>query len=170
MKAFHTNWSKVFAVKHPNQPYEIEDFELLTTMLSALEWRKHNGSIRMVTDQTGYDYYKKLGLLWIWDDGVDNVLDHLIPANVNPHVFWAAAKLYALTYQPAPVVMMDTDFIVWNTLGDRISAYPLSIIHREEINPTVYPQKLFLKTDDDYVWPELDWDIAPCNTAFVCFP
>ena len=100
MKAFHTNWSKVFAVKHPNQPYEIEDFELLTTMLSALEWRKHNGSIRMVTDQTGYDYYKKLGLLWIWDDGVDNVLDHLIPANVNPHVFWAAAKLYALPACP----------------------------------------------------------------------
>ena len=33
----------------------------------------------------------------------------------------------------------------------------------------MYPQKLFLKADDDYVWPDLDWDIAPCNTAFVCF-
>ena len=28
---------------------------------------------------------------------------------------------------------------------------------------------MFLKADDDYVWPDLDWDIAPCNTAFVCF-
>ena len=28
----------------------MEDYELLTLMLSALAWRRHNGEIRMVTD------------------------------------------------------------------------------------------------------------------------
>jgi hypothetical protein len=44
LTAFHTAWTKpFFALRRP--PFHLEDWNILTTMLSALEWRKHNGGI-----------------------------------------------------------------------------------------------------------------------------
>ena len=48
MQAFHSNWTRPFFVRNPHMEYRIEPFELLTTALSALEWRRENGSIRMI--------------------------------------------------------------------------------------------------------------------------
>ena len=58
MDAIHINWTKPFRNKF-NAPYEIEDFEILTTILSALKWREKNGNIKMVTDSVGAQYIKK---------------------------------------------------------------------------------------------------------------
>ena len=48
MQAFHSNWTIPFFIRNPHIEYRIEPFELLTTALSALEWRRENGSIRMI--------------------------------------------------------------------------------------------------------------------------
>ena len=61
MDAIHINWTKPFRNRF-NAPYEVEDFEILTTILSALKWREKNGNIKMVTDSVGAQYYKKTGL------------------------------------------------------------------------------------------------------------
>ena len=45
MRGFHVNWTRPFAVRAPGMPYAVEPFELLTTALSALFWRRENGSI-----------------------------------------------------------------------------------------------------------------------------
>ena len=45
MQAFHSNWTRPFFIRNPHMEYRIEPFELLTTALSALEWRRENGSI-----------------------------------------------------------------------------------------------------------------------------
>ena len=58
MDAIHINWAKPFRNRF-NAPYEVEDFEILTTILSALKWREKNGNIKMVTDSVGAQYYKK---------------------------------------------------------------------------------------------------------------
>ena len=50
IKAFHSNWTTPFFKMNPNKEYYIEDFEILTTIISALKWREKNGSINMVTD------------------------------------------------------------------------------------------------------------------------
>mgnify|MGYP000721346980 FL=1 len=39
MDAIHINWTKPFRNRF-NVPYEVEDFEILTTILSALKWRE----------------------------------------------------------------------------------------------------------------------------------
>ena len=65
MDAIHINWTKPFRNRF-NAPYEVEDFEILTTILSALKWREKNGNIKMVTDSVGAEYYKKTGLDVIW--------------------------------------------------------------------------------------------------------
>ena len=56
IKAFHSNWTTPFFKMNPNKEYYIEDFEILTTIISALKWREKNGSIKMVTDEIGANY------------------------------------------------------------------------------------------------------------------
>jgi hypothetical protein len=112
MTAFHSNWTRPFFSNNPSRVYCIEDWDLLTTILSALEWRKHNGSIQMVTDETGSEYYRRLGLEHIWDLGITGDLDKHIDRGISPCCFWAGGKIFALRKQHVPCAMIDTDLIV----------------------------------------------------------
>lgn len=144
-----------------NRPYEIEDFEILTTILSALKWREKNGSISMITDSAGEEYYRKTGLTAVWDS-VENALDDV---DVNPDVFWAAGKIFALSGQSAPVAMIDTDFIVWESINpDALS--DVTAIHFEDLYPDVYPPKEYFHMKNYSFDDELDWNLKACNTAF----
>ncbi|MCH5211360.1 MAG: hypothetical protein J1F01_10415 [Oscillospiraceae bacterium] len=158
MNAIHINWTKPFTNKS-GRPYETEDFEILTTILSALRWREKNGKITMITDSEGEKYYQKINLTSIWD-GVENILDDI---DVNPDVFWAAGKIYALSRQSAPVAMIDTDFIVWETID---AAKDAAVIHYEDLYPDVYPGKEYFKMKDYAFDDEFDWSLKACNTAF----
>ena len=77
MKAFVSNWTRPYAVRCPDRPYQMTDFDLLTTVLSALVWRRENGSIRMITDDTGAQYYRSLGLTDLWDGGIFTYLNDI---------------------------------------------------------------------------------------------
>lgn len=161
MNAIHINWTKPFTNKTRGE-YQCEDFELLTTILSALMWRAKNGSITMITDSVGAGYYKKTGLNVIWDR-IETRLDDI---DVNPDVFWAAGKLYALSGQSAPVAMLDTDFIVWETL-DFDAPEAATVIHFEDLYPDVYPPAEYFKVKEGYeLDARLDWSLKACNTAF----
>ena len=160
MNAIHINWTKPFMNKF-NRPYEVEDFEILTSILSALKWREKNGSITMITDSVGEEYYRKTGLDVIWDS-VENALDSV---DVNPDVFWAAGKIFALSRQSAPVAMIDTDFIVWETI-DPNSLSDVTVIHFEDLYPDVYPPKEHFNVKDYSFDEDFDWHLKACNTAF----
>lgn len=156
MDAFHSLWTK----PSDNEP---EEYVLLTMLLSALMWRKKNGRITMVTDTYGARLLEKYGISHAWDDVV-TALDN-IPSHVNPTVFWAAGKIYALSHFEAPVVSIDTDFIVWESLNLERSKSDITVIHRETLNPSVYPDSVdFVSFDDGF-----DWTVLPANTAFVYF-
>jgi hypothetical protein len=168
MNAFHSNWTKPFFLRNRGVPYFVEDYDLLTTILSALEWRKHNGGIKMVTDATGAEYYRRLGLTHIWDLGITTSLDVLDNEAIFPLSFWAAGKIFALEQQPVPCVMIDTDFIVWKSLATDTNDEKLVVAHREDLNGEWYPEKTFFNMDRNYQFPaEWDWTILPCNTALL---
>lgn len=169
MNAFHTFWSRPFCMAHPGQPLMMADYDLFCTILSALQWRRKNGSIRLITDRMGERYFCSYGLDFLWDGGIDVVLDH-IPYCVDPLTFWAAGKLYALRTMQAPCVMLDIDFIVWENLSDALSASDLMVIHREELNPDIYPDPRSFVCSEGYRYPD-DWDftLPACNTAFCYF-
>jgi len=156
MNAFHSLWSKP-------QNGEPEEYVLLTMVLSALMWRKHNGRITMVTDSAGAELLEKHNVSHAWDEIVTD-LDN-IPEYVNPTVFWAAGKIYALSRFDSPVVSIDTDFIVWKNLGLEHTKSDITVIHRETLNPAVYPDSRDFVTFDD----GFDWTVLPANTAFVYF-
>ncbi len=166
MQAFHTLWTRPYTVSHPNQPFALTDFDLLCMVLSAMQWRKTNGSIRLITDAIGAQYVYFTGLDLLWDSGIDISLN-AIPNTVDPATFWAAGKLFALQTQRAPCVMLDTDFIVWDTLTEVLSRADLTVIHREELQPEVYPDPAAFVHTPEYRYPEgWDFSLPACNTAF----
>lgn len=167
IEVFHSNWTRPFLNSNPHKEYYIDDFEILTTILSALKWREKNGNIKMITDKVGANYYKSIGLDIIWDLGIDVALDD-ISYKINSNIFWAAGKLYALKGKKTPCVMIDTDFIVWENIEDILINSEVSVIHKENIIEDVYPNKDYFKFKNGYSLDEnFDWTVLPSNTAFA---
>jgi len=168
LNAFHSNWTKPFSLRNQGASYFIEDYDLLTSILSALEWRKHNGGIKMVTDTTGAEYYRQLGLEHVWDLGITTSLDLLDSEAIFPLSFWAAGKIFALKEQPVPCVMIDKDFIVWKSIAAAVNGAALAVAHREDLYDEIYPERSFFNMDEHYKFPaEWDWTVLPCNTALL---
>lgn len=169
MRAFHSNWTRPFFLRHPEaKSYHPEPFELLTTALSALLWQQENGSIAMLCDGPAAAFYTEWGLSSLWNDGIHTVLDDIDSA-INPSIFWAAGKLYALRHFGAPCVMIDTDFIVWRPLEPLLKDKQLACIHKEELSSDVYPPRESLPAFPDALISGLDWTVLPANTALSFF-
>ena len=153
MQGFHTLRMR------DGQVQNLQDFELMTMILSALSWRKHNGKIDLVTDAVGKEYIEKLGIGFVWDE----------------NTFWAAGKLVALGMYQSPCAVIDLDFIVWKQLNfsDFDNAYDVVTIHDEKVNNDVYPQKDFFAFKEGSSWQkwvqEPDWRVPALNTAFAYF-
>jgi len=161
MNAFHT-------LRFKNKQY-LDDYEILTMILSALEWRKHNGNIFLYTDIKGKEYVEMLGLKHIYN-GINACLDSIDNYGINENIFWAGAKIFALQKQQIPCVMMDIDFIVWKRINCGLNKNGLSVIHFENIDPNVYPSEHYFKLKKNFYFPKnLDWHIKPANCAFVIF-
>lgn len=162
MQALHANWTKPKSLT--SDGFFIEDFDILTTVLSALKWREKNGTIKMATDSVGLEFYRKRGLNTLWDEISDELDD--IPETVNPSVFWAAGKLFALRNSTVPTAVIDTDFIVWDRLAfDALG--DLTVIHTEELTPDIYPNPSTFATDSTYTFsPRFNYGVNPTNTAF----
>ncbi|MGN1097556.1 MAG: DUF6734 family protein [Clostridia bacterium] len=164
MKAIHSLWTRPFFVRG-GRDFFMEDFEILTMILSALVWRRGGGSIKMVTDDEGAKYFSSRKLEKLWDGGIETPLNG-VPETVDPFLFWAGGKLLALNSQPEPVCMIDTDMIVWREC-DSIAELDIVAAHREDIMLDVYPDKEYFRMKPEYTFPDWDWNIQPCNTAFL---
>lgn len=141
-----------------------EDFDLYCTAISALQWRKLGGNIIMCCDSAYAEYYRKIGFVNIWNEIRCNIDDDL--EGINPKMFWAGAKILALRDMSAPVVMLDTDFIVW-----KLPKFGREIIaaHREDISDDIYPDLSFFSVRN-HIIPNFSESVLPLNTAFLYLP
>ncbi len=165
MEAIHTFWGIPNKAKNNGKVF-ISDLEMLVMILSAVEWKKQNGRIIMVTDSEGYKYFEENKLLSLWGDCRTD-LDGLI--NINPSAFWAAGKLYALDKINKPCVMLDTDMIIWKKL-DYLWSLDVVAAHKEDLSDSVYPDpSKFEYKDNIVIYPPKVWDytIPAMNTAFL---
>lgn len=165
MNAIHVNSTLPFFSKHKDGDYSIEDFTLYNTVISALQWRKMNGDIFMCTDSVGKSYYERLGIDKVWNGVYD-----IIPTDmegINPIMFWAAGKLIAMSGMDGDYALIDEDFIVWNKL--RLSAKNITVAHREDLTPDVYPDPFSFGADFP-IMKKLNMSVLPCNTAFLYIP
>lgn len=148
--------------------YQVEDFELLTTILSAAAWCRFNGPVRLYTDRVGEAYYKRLGMTELWDGGIDTDVLESLPASINHDVFWTAGRTAAIRAEAAPFVTLDTDLVVWGPVDGLITSEFMAL-HPEPLHHGVYRSRCELSTPAGYVWEEWDWEATPCNASLMYF-
>ena len=166
MLGVHVNWTKPFFTRNQGD-YFLHDFEILTLILSALKWREKNGKIKLYTDNVGYDFYKKLDLLNLWDGGIECNLDEIVDKEINAYNLWAAAKIYVLREEKEPFVMFDTDLIVWKPIHQYLEKSDAVAIHGEILH-FAYPPKDSFVMNHKYVFdPSWSWEEKPINTCFL---
>lgn len=93
IEGFHTLWTAPYFEKSKDDTYSMQDYELLTMILSALMWRKMNGPITLYGDARAIDYVERQGLSYIWNGGIKEIQ---VPDSISPGVFWAAASCMRL--------------------------------------------------------------------------
>ncbi len=165
IRGFHTLWTRPYLVSNNTDEYFMEDYDILTMILSALMWRKNNGDISLFGDNAALDYIESLGLSHIWNGGLYEIK---VPDNVPEKVFWAAGKLYAMRQMKMPAVMVDLDLVIWKDISQYVKYTDICAIHREGIYDDIYPGKDFFKMSEDYTFdPEWDWSAYPVNTCML---
>lgn len=162
---FHSIWSGPYCRGNNTDRLWMQDYEIWTMILSALMWRKNNGGIKLMCDETAHDYIKYLGIEGVWDMGVD---EFTVPIGVPAGVFWAAGKLYALKHMKTPVVMVDLDLIIWKDIRDVLLSTEICAIHREGLTPDIYPDRDFFNMSYKYVFDnKWNYDVYPVNTCML---
>lgn len=166
LSAFHVLWGAPAGKR--GIPFKLSQAELLTLVLSALLWRKSNGSIKLYTDRLGYEYIVSQNIEWIYDEGIDTETLVKHGYEINPEIFWAAGKILALHAHQAPCVMLDHDLIVVKPIHELIGDNEVLALHPEELNPDIYLKPELLKRADGYEFPkQFNWYLKPLNTAFL---
>ena len=162
MRAFHCLCSKP---SFYNNEFFMQDYQLLTMILSALQWKKNNGKIKLVADENAINYIKKIKLEWVWDFDIEELQEY---EEIDYNMFWAGAKLFALKSQISPIAMIDLDMIVWNNIQKLLSDKEIASIHNEPLDNNVYKDKHYFNMKRDYEFDkDFDWEVLPSNTAFL---
>lgn len=160
MKALHTLWSEP---SFAGREYFMEDFEMLTMIISAMTWKKYNGNIKLIADKKILEYFEEKNLLFIYDE----TEELKVRCQVNPKTFWAAGKLFALQQETEPCAVIDMDFIAWKNIDKFTENCDVTVAHRENFT-SVYPNLEYFKMNPKYRFNSgLDWQAYPCNTAFL---
>ena len=165
MNGFYSIWSEPSLRQKNKKEYYMQDFERLTLLLSAEEWKIHNGPVQMIADKQAVKFLETMGLLPVFNAGVEIMK---VDEKINSEVFWAAGKLEALKMIQTPTVMLDLDLIVWKNLDQFIKDRDVCVIHQEPIREEIYPGKDFFHMNQEYRFdPTLDWNVLPCNTSLL---
>lgn len=169
MLTFHSIWTKPAIVKGQDE-IVLWDFEWLTWLASIL-LAKRNGNVVLVADRRGKEFVEKAGLASFYDEivlGLD-----AIPPEVDPEIFWAAGKLYAIpllkrlqNYNPFEdaVASLDWDCIPWNYPTQTSEVMCLNL---ESTNWPWY--KDCQRKYAAFVSKEVNWQLAPANNGVFHF-
>ena len=164
LRGYHVLMTSPFTYSNPYKTFEMNHTALLTAELSARLWWRFNGSISLITDETGFDYIKRTSLSKAYDE-ILPILDRR-NFGIVPTKYWASGKIQALTKISAPCVILDMDILLWRKLT--VTSDELLCTHTEPLSLQCYPSPEFFHTDADYSYPS-DWDftVEPLNTAVL---
>ena len=140
-------------------------FDTLMLLASAIQWRKHNSNSELLLycDELTYNFIHQNSFNIVYD----NVIKMQEDSSIDKDVFWASSKVQVISGQKDPFIIMDNDFIVYNTfesfLKDKV------IVGHEENGQDYYPMPL-----DPYVKATKDILNRPnhksVNCCFLYFP
>ena len=78
---------------HPGEQYVMQDYEILMLMLSVSSFERHNGPVSMYADDAAASFLESEKIDDIFSRGIKMLK---VPEDIDPKVYWAAGKLYAL--------------------------------------------------------------------------
>src|SRR3712207_6583448 len=120
MRAIHVNWTR------PSLPYlgrstgpdgyQVEDFELLKTIISTAAWLRVIGTIALYSAHIGEACYRRLGMTGLWDGGIDAAVLESLDPTIGQHVFCTAGLVAALLAEAVPFCSLDTYLVVCRPL------------------------------------------------------
>ena len=147
--------------RHGNAPFGMDAANEWTARLSALLWKRYNGSICLMTDPEGARWAREAGLNRVYDEIRDDLDD---PYGLNHKKFWAAGKLLAMEKLASPCMIIDMDMMIWRPL--ELGGAKLAAAHIEHLNDEVYPPMNHFIMSSGYHFPA-DWNAAadPLNTS-----
>ena len=96
-----------------NDTAKFPESTLLFMQLSALQWRRTNGTIKLYTDTRMKKFLAERDLLSCWNFVDTDVLENFYCTNPNIRhdAFWSAGKFATYLSETAPFVCIDTDLI-----------------------------------------------------------
>ncbi len=164
MKGFYSLWTAPYQAKG-GSGFHLEDYEIATLILSVAAYQAYNGETCMYADDTAFAYLHEEGIADIFERGVIRMK---VPEDIDPLTYWAAGKMVALRMEDAPVVMIDTDLIIWKNIEKELKDAYVKVIHREELNPEIYPDPGSFEMKEGYEFPKSwDFNVLPANTALL---
>lgn len=132
MKVVFVNWTKPFFFKNPGQEYNITDEELLISKTSAINARKFlKFPIKLFTDDVGYSFYEKHGMLELFDEVDVDVLNQYNEHTLDAGKWWTSGKAIVIGKEEPPFLFLDNDFIVKSKLPESVFDYDLVHTHWE---------------------------------------
>lgn len=170
MNYIHSNHTAPFKLRKPKEKYDIEDFEILTTILSALYIKKNpKNKISMFADLTSADFYYKNKLNTLWDNIDLCALESLNKSKIDFEEYWAIGKLKAIKETKGPVVSLDTDFILLKEDYSLYENFDVVAAHNEFVGEnSAYRKKHLYKKPKGYEFDKkLDWLTEAFNTSFL---
>lgn len=152
---------------------KIPEATLLFMKLSALQWRRTNGSIKLYTDIPMKNFLARHDLLSCWNEVDIDVFENFYRDNpdIRHDTFWSAGKFAAYLSETAPFVCIDTDLSVWKHIdfsGDFMFAHWESIEDGDVSYPSLTtlsrPKGYRLTVDDSTLFKT-----CACNMAVTYF-
>ncbi len=181
MKAIYVNWSQPFFQKEKlrghgfkifkelsSKEYQKPDYEILFTILSVSYWKKFNGTTKLYTDKIGEEYYRKIGILDLWDEVDTETLEDFNKLGIDGGIFWTSAKSYCICKEKGPFVFSDLDFIVREKVPDFFYDKDVSIPHWEIPRGYYYPNQEQLNSLSH--WKPFEgfvWNMLVPNTSLL---
>ena len=184
MKAIHVNWTKPYFEKHrlrghgfesiknlKSKTYTQPDYQILYTIVSIINWKIHNGPIKLYTDSIGAAFYQRFNLLDLYDEVDIRFLNNYSKSNIDPAYFWTSGKIKCLAHQTEPFVFLDQDMIIRDKIPEWVRTNDLTIAHWEIGRGYYYFNKEKFESEITHIpWIDNynidDW--SP-NTSFLCF-
>jgi hypothetical protein len=181
LKIIFVNWTKPFFYRDQftgyrkssdfgsgSDEYSISDHEIVMQTAAITSAKKYGKCpVKLFTDDCGYEYYKKINLLSLFDEIDIDVLNRLNNnPKINPAQFWTSGKIISICKETPPFIFVDLDLIIKDYIPDWFANYDLVHTHWE-----ICRGSLYINFDDlkkyGIEMPEFEEKMMIPNTSFL---
>jgi hypothetical protein len=169
MLAIHVNWTAPFRARRQRADYMMDPLEVLTSITTALFWKRSGGGIDLYTDAAGLRFYEEAGLADAYDHVDTRMLESFsLGGGLSPSQAPCLGRMQVLGSLTAPFVAMDLDLAFFGAGDFPYTASDLCCLHWELPMPPSYPTEDTQFVPAGFPLPDgLDFLALVPNIAFL---